>query len=441
MSDQTKDENIAVDENKIEKSEVVESVSDTIVDEPSKEVPVEEVKTKKSRKTKKEEKVEEKEEALPEINEDEGECEPEKEDPQTIETEPLGKKDVEVSVVPATEEVSKLENNTGTKLFYFHKDEAKAFCLNSSENGKLTNGFVRFIAYCRYTIAFFRADDSIDPDYYDKLIVDISRHLESNISMIISKIKAKDIIFSDINSEQINLLIPYTSRLNIVRSNITQVVNQYMHSEVRDGIKYKIMTSPIVKFIVNPLDADKSSFAKGFTVASKREYGNGKKVFFNNKSGVFVSQDVGFDRNDIFDLNKFILSSTKVNIFGDKDVNNNNYEYMLSVKSGFNIFQYEFVDLNGDEFVVNTMMSKVWFKFAMIFSSLVPIGIYISSEEQTKTIKSMEELYSDTKGNNIIESTMDMPKNSIDLNTLRIDLNNITKDVLKLLGVDLEKKA
>ena len=201
------------------------------------------------------------------------------------------------------------------------------------------DNFVGVVAYTRVDLIIYTDNRSDD---IDESIKKISHHAKYIIDSL--KIGVDDVIYTQVNTKYTtgktfmfqSIYIPFTNvygKLFAALKRLKNVENEYLNGKA----SFSFRTKNLMRIIVNPdKSRNKNVFLKGYISSAlippvylKDELKAEEK--FMLKSNMFISDDIGFTINDIFDINRKELTRNTVSIFGDNSEYKN--DGLLYVKS------------------------------------------------------------------------------------------------------------
>lgn len=326
------------------------------------------------------------------------------------------------------------------RITTFDKKEAKRFKLDKS-------GFVKAVLY-KYAVFAFRFEGN---EYNDDLYETIKNNFVAKLHTLIHTLDIADFSEKDMYCEEnsvmdygiyhmVGVFVPCTARTNVIISAFKQLCDTENATfdksipEIYKVVRFMRVKTTAMLQIDASKQMDNNSFAKSFVATSR--IGSKDRPKADVRSGLFVNEATNWNSKDVFNMNKYILAGTKVNIFST-DPNSklhSEYTYRLNFKSRFNIVENEFVSINDDGSfkMIRTVITVSMFLKTM-FNKKVPIGIYITTKSSEVDVKDITTMYNvedenGEKSNLLLTLTM-IPPSDIAFETFNNDIRSIKENL------------
>lgn len=362
----------------IAETEVLKELVTETPAEETKSEEVEESKTKKksSKKTKVEEKVEvsETEKVNDEINENADEAE---EEVDVID-------DKTAQVAEETKIVDTEVKKPNEKFFGFDKKEARRFFVDKER-------FLGVIFYKRLLIG-------ISNENIDKLdsIADFAAIVYNNVESLIKSLRFDDVEYMNFSIDEykartsaydigiMSIDVPFTDKTPLFINKIRKLVNTMFP-------QCYIRSSSNCRTTIDTTKTSDVSLLKGFVSFSSYMIKKGTTLKVNSRSAAYVSSILGIDEKSLSDMNRYILSSTKLSavdtdgiIHKQKDgsqVVDKYMDYYQTVKNKLCGMIFEVTNVKDDKFEVYRTQYYVRVRTKKVFDAVIPYGVKIVADK------------------------------------------------------------
>lgn len=278
-----------------------------------------------------------------------------------------------------TEEVEE-EKKPNEKFFVFDKREARQFFLDPEH-------FLSVIFYKRIIVGI-RGDkaDKIDS------IVDFGAMVYSNVEALVKSLRFEDVQYLPFTIDErksrngydigvISIDVPFTAKTNLFIAKIRSLINSsYPECYVRSSTNCRTQIDTTKKHT--------PSIVKGFASFASYTRHADDVLKVTARSAVFANNDLlKLEEKDVNDLNRYILSNTKLNLINDDGVIHTNKDGKVSINKTMDYYQtikgrlcgmiFEIQDVKDHKFLVSRIQYYVRIRTRKTFETIVPIGVKI----------------------------------------------------------------
>lgn len=366
--------------------------SETVITESVTEVTVTEISQENTTAKEEKEEISEDEKVNQEIQEVSEEAE---EEAESI-TDEVIKTDNDEKAVEEELKENKAKNE---KFFSFDKKEARRFYVDRDR-------FLSVIFYKRLLIGI-KADQA---DRIDSL-VDYAAIVYNSVEALIKSLRFDDIEyqayfideFKNRDGRDIGIMsidVPFTEKtllfINRVRKLIDEL-SEFCYVRSSSNCRTVIDTTKI---------NSNETFLKGFATFASYSTKKEGVLRITARSGAFIQKALGFGDKDISDLNRYILSTTKLNSVNENGVSHKMRDGTENIDKIMNYYQtmrsricgmiYDIVDVDSEKgYLVKRTQFYIKICTRKIVNAIVPARIKIvqSQLEQPEWIKNLEEVF------------------------------------------------
>ena len=354
---------------------------------------------------------------------------------------------VEVATETAATENSeatevKKERDPNEKFFSFEKNEARRFFITGDKS-------LSFVSYREITIGMEIRTQSVKNkaiEVFNSLVEDVRRFL--------SDIRIPDSEFKEnaLTQETVDAIVPgedsvIVGRIYVPSASQTRLWTNAIRKKIKSYVDetekpYCYMHCKSLIYLRNDIYVDTTPAVKGFAAMGRIDHKEKDAPMDQRRAiyrgAVYVNSTMGIDEDQLPVINKHALMGTKLSLFSaDKvpeDPNYRFFKYFFNIRGTFHVLYWTINGKNADgTFKVQRTLIRITIRNRKIelLDEFIPIGIRVLPKIDELNVKSIDEIYKDAEGKDLLSTVSEVPANNTLVVGMYDDLGTIQKIIDK----------
>lgn len=295
-----------------------------------------------------------------------------------------------------SEDAHEEEHKKGNeKYFSFDKKEARKFMVDPDH-------FLSVIFYKRLLVGIRGSD-------VEKIssLIDYSATVYSSVEALIRSLRFDDIDYQPFQIDEfkcrdgydvtiMSIDVPFTDKTPLFINRVRKLVNEFQECYVR--------SSTNCRTCIDTTRTSTPSLIKGFATFASYTKKKDDSLKVTARSAAFVQKYMNLDDKDVSDLNRYILSSTKINTVSDEGIVHKLRDGTESVDKYMNYFQtmkskivgmiYEVTDAKDGKFLVNRVQYYIRICTKKVYNAIIPTRIKIvTSKLEPAWMENLQDIF------------------------------------------------